>query len=246
MGFVDCSRKKQYEQCLEEKGLLKFSFGRNPTGWWLGSIFCRLCHGCAGYLPSTAQRSFWDDVETSKKIIISWKNKHWSISMVLLCIRLAPTVSRGHQFRTWSRIYLLHSWHYIPYNTQRYKPLYPSQMLKQEKEHYPQETNSTKQVLQLVHSNLQVPNWTIYRTHFISTNKKNCYPGCFPCTSCRSPTSCATTAAKEACVAEHETNVPEYEGLFSIPRCSMYGTFTYMYHEHCQMKVNIPYIEHLG
>lgn len=52
-----------------------------------------------------------------EKIIISWKNKHWSISMVLLCIRLAPTVSRGHQFRTWSRIYLLHSWHYSTYHT---------------------------------------------------------------------------------------------------------------------------------
>ena len=26
-------------------------------------------------------------------------------------------------------------------------------------------------------------------------------------------------------------------------RCSIYGIFTYIYHQHCQMKVNMPHIE---
>ena len=34
-------------------------------------------------------------------------------------------------------------------------------------------------------------------------------------------------------------------GQCSIPRCSMYGIFTYIYHK-TGPKVNIPYMEHLG
>ena len=30
------------------------------------------------------------------------------------------------------------------------------------------------------------------------------------------------------------------------PRCSMYGIFSYIYHEHCQMWVNIPYMDPMG
>lgn len=74
-----------------------------------------------------------------EKMIISWK-KHWSISMVLLCVGLAPTVSRGHQFRLlpWldqGFIFCTHetTLHTIQYPALQTTTVYPSQMLKQKK-----------------------------------------------------------------------------------------------------------------
>ena len=119
MGFVDCSRKKQYEQCLEEKGLLNFCLGRTSLDVGLYIYILQVVPWLdIGYLPSTAISGMM------LKLWITWSYHeyktfiHFDGSIMYrpssYCQPRAPVPYTG---MTWSRVYLLHSWHYSTYHT---------------------------------------------------------------------------------------------------------------------------------